>query len=250
MPRKSRSETRSEYCHIIIQGDEKKNIFNTNRKKEKIQYLMLKNAFRNDVKILAYCLMDNHAHILLHSAEIKRIEKMMAQTNTAYGVYYNKIRNNVGHVFRNRYKIEEISSQNHLINCIKYIHNNPVKAKIVRECVEYQFSSYMNYIKKDGIFDKTLVKLCKINEEDYRNIVNPIIIEYCYMEESFNKEDVEKVINEINIEYDLNDLSNDEVIEVYDKIKKRCKLPNIHIAKILNIERRKLKKIIDKQERP
>ncbi len=88
MARKSRNMLISDFYHIMVQGDEKKYIFETIDSKKKFIYLLKRNAFRNDVKIIAYCVMDNHVHILLHSNEIERISKMMSQCNTAFGLYY------------------------------------------------------------------------------------------------------------------------------------------------------------------
>ena len=141
MPRKARNCYVSDFYHIMIQGDEKKSIFRKERYKEKIVYLLKRNAFRNDVKLIAYCVMDNHVHILVHSKEIERVSKMMLQTNTSYGKFFSKERKNVGHVFRDRYRSEAIYTQKYLINCIKYIHENPVKANIAHSCKKYQYSS-------------------------------------------------------------------------------------------------------------
>ena len=90
MARKSRDFYLSDFYHLMVQGDEKKFIFEKGYYKDKYIYLLKRNAFRNDVKIIAYCIMDNHAHILVHSKEINRISKMMLQCNTSYGLYYSK----------------------------------------------------------------------------------------------------------------------------------------------------------------
>ena len=54
-------------------------------------------------------------------------------------------------LFRNRYKSEPIYDRKYLLNCIKYIHNNPVKANIVEECGDYKYSSYNDYSNNTGI---------------------------------------------------------------------------------------------------
>lgn len=90
MPRKSREYYLSNFYHVMIQGDEKKFIFTKDMFKEKIIYLLKQNAIRNDVKLIAYCIMDNHAHILVYCKALENLSRMMLQSNTAYGRYYSK----------------------------------------------------------------------------------------------------------------------------------------------------------------
>ena len=86
MPRKPRYYYQSSFYHIMVQGDEKKYIFKQEKYKKRYLYLLKHNAFRNDVEIIAYCLMDNHVHILVFCPEIERISKMMVQSNTSFGL--------------------------------------------------------------------------------------------------------------------------------------------------------------------
>ena len=145
MPRKSRDFYLSDFVHVMVQGDEKKFIYQSDAQKEKYVYLMYKYALANDVEIIAYCVMGNHAHLLLYSKEIEKISQMMKQTNTTYGIYYNKTRETVGHVFRDRFRCENIFSKNYLVNCIKYIHQNPVKARMCLRCEDYKYSSFKDF---------------------------------------------------------------------------------------------------------
>ena len=170
MPRKSRDFYISNFYHLMVQGDEKKFIFDKGYHKDKYIYLLKRNAFINDVKLIAYCIMDNHAHILVHSKEINRISKMMLQCNTSYGLYYNKKRKKVGHVFRERFRSEPIYTKNYLINCIKYIHQNPVKAKIEKNCGDYQYSSFNEYLNQAKFLYDDINEVCDFYEEDFKDI--------------------------------------------------------------------------------
>ena len=96
MPRKPRYYYQSSFYHIMVQGDEKKYIFKQEKYKKRYLYLLKHNAFRNDVEIIAYCLMDNHVHILIHDDEIKQITKLMQKTNTSYAKLYNSLKKRVG----------------------------------------------------------------------------------------------------------------------------------------------------------
>ena len=130
MPRIPRMYLDTEYFHVITQGLNKSYIFDS---PIDIKYY-IKNMYelkdKYDINIIAYCVMNNHAHILIRSRAIENLSKYMHDLNTRYGCYYNKKYKRVGYVFRDRYKAEGIYTESHLYSCIKYIYNNPVKAGI------------------------------------------------------------------------------------------------------------------------
>ena len=142
MSRLPRNYTNTPFFHVITQGIEKSYIF---EKAEDIKYyvkIMYKIKEEHDINIIAYCIMNNHTHMLAETKSIEQLSKYMQRINTTYGKYYNKKYNRVGYVFRDRYKAEGIYSEKHLYNCIKYIHNNPVKAGICNKAEEYPYSNY------------------------------------------------------------------------------------------------------------
>ena len=126
--------------------------------------------------------------------------------------------NRVGYVFRDRYVSEPITSKRYFIQCIKYIHMNPVKAKIVSSMEEYQFSSYRFYLKKYQHYNKEREIL---SYQDYQEIC-------C-------KKEVEEKFFDIDIE------KNDEVI--YNAIKRFLKFNKIELYQIFS-NREKLKELI------
>ena len=80
------------------------------------------------------------------------MSKFMPKVNTKYAKYYNYMTDKrVGYVFRDRYTSEAIENERYLINCINYIHNNPVKANIVKRCGDYKYSSYSDFINGNKI---------------------------------------------------------------------------------------------------
>ena len=133
---------KTSFFHVITQGIDKKFIF---EKSEDIKYyikIMYKIKEEHNINIIAYCIMNNHTHMLLETQLIEQLSKYMQRINTRYGKYYNKKYSRVGYVFRDRYKAEGIYSEEHLYNCIKYIYNNPVKAGICNKAEEYPYSNY------------------------------------------------------------------------------------------------------------
>ena len=142
MSRLPRNYMKTPFFHVITQGIEKRFIFD---KPEDIKYyikIMYKIKEEHNINIIAYCIMNNHTHMLVETQVIEQLSKYMQRINTTYGKYYNKKYSRVGYVFRDRYKAEGIYSEKHLYNCIKYIHNNPVKAGICNKAEEYPYSNY------------------------------------------------------------------------------------------------------------
>ena len=151
MARIARKNLNTTFLHIMVQGVNKEYIFE--KEFYKIRYLRLINEIKNEYSftIIAYCIMDNHAHFLVHTDDIESFGRFMHKLNFLFATLYNKLENRVGVLFRNRYKAEAIIDRRYLITCIKYIHENPVKAGIVIRCQDYKYSSYNDYINHTGI---------------------------------------------------------------------------------------------------
>lgn len=179
MPRKARHNYYSEIFHIMIQGINRELIFNSDQDKDRYLKILKKNLLESNAKILSYCIMNNHAHLMIYAEKTDYISKLMSKTNTKFAICYNKKRKRCGPVFRDRYRAEEITTASYLLNCIRYIHNNPVKAKICKKKEDYYHSSVQeyNFNSKYGIididFNKKLFKKLRIDfykilaEKDY-----------------------------------------------------------------------------------
>ena len=177
--RTARKINRASFFHVIVQGINKENIFLEERNKNQYLKLLNKLCEKNNIKIIAYCIMDNHAHFLLHVNEIKDLSKAMHSINCLYARYYNYMKDGrKGYVFRDRYVSEPITNKRYFINCIKYIHLNPVKAQIVKECGEYKYSSYNNYRQKS--LDNELIENEFFSKNDYEDIINNVYTDYVF----------------------------------------------------------------------
>ena len=207
MSRIARKYLDASFYHVIIQGNNKEFIFKENRFKN--QYLKcFKESIKNlNINVVAYCIMGNHAHFLLQTEKVDEISKLMHKANSKYAMYYNFINERVGYVFRDRFLSEPIMNQKYLIQCIKYIHLNPVKANITKKCEGYKYSSYNDYIlNKDIILDQGI-----ISKEEYEDI--------CKSDEcTRNFLDIDRNINE-DIKNGIKEYMNKEnykIFNVYD----------------------------------
>ncbi|MBR1653740.1 MAG: transposase [Clostridia bacterium] len=151
MPRIARKDLNTPYLHVMIQGVNKEYVFNNNYYKE--VYLKTIDVHKSDynLEILAYCMMNNHAHFAFYVEDKVELAKLMHKVNTKYAKMYNEKNNRCGVLFRNRYQIEPIYNVKHLVNCINYIHQNPVKAGIVSKCEDYKYSSFKDYQTNKGL---------------------------------------------------------------------------------------------------
>lgn len=176
MPRFPRNYLQTDYLHIITQGINKKYIF---EKEEDIKYyikIMYELTKEQKVKIIAYCIMNNHAHILIQTERVEELSKYMQRLNTKYGIYYNKKYNRVGYVFRNRYKSEGIYSEEHMNSCIKYIYENPVKAGICNKAEEYKYSNYKK-VDKNLNMEYIFLEFDKDNKKEWRSFIDNYLLE-------------------------------------------------------------------------
>ncbi len=196
MPRNSRNIL-TDFTHIMCQGIDKEYIYEKNS--EKLMYIKLikKYSEKYNINLISYCIMGNHAHIISYSKDHSNISKFMKDVNCDYARFYNKTRNRVGYIFRDRFNSVNIETQNQLKRCIKYIHMNPVKAHIVEREEDYKFSSYNDFINKTGIVNKEILGLV-FNSEDN------------YLEKFYSIEDNPKGIK-IDVEDDLENFINEFV---------------------------------------
>ena len=165
MPRISRKNIIGKCFHLMSQGINKEKIFLDNKWKEKYKELLKKYSLEYKINIISYCIMNNHVHLLVYVDDVNNLSKFMHRINTIYASYYNRENNRVGYVFRNRYQVQTIKDEMHLKTCIVYIHNNPVKAGIVRKCNEYNYSSFYEYIEKAEVISiQVLKEILNINE--------------------------------------------------------------------------------------
>ncbi len=141
MARKIRKWFPGATYHITARGNRRDSIFYD---VQDYQYYMdLVSACKNDIPftIHAYCLMPNHIHLLLETAE-KPPGNIFKFIHTRYAIYFNKRYDLTGHVFQGRYHSSLIDSEDYFLRASSYIHLNPVEAKIVHKPEHYFWSSY------------------------------------------------------------------------------------------------------------
>jgi REP element-mobilizing transposase RayT len=98
-----------------------------------------------NINIVAYCLMTNHYHLLIQTPDAN-ISRVMRHINSIYTQRFNKAHGYDGSLFCGRYKSVLVCDDSHLLELMRYIHKNPVKASMVKEMGDYKWSSYKGYL--------------------------------------------------------------------------------------------------------
>lgn len=122
----------------------------SDQEREMYKKLLRLNNFYNEIKLIAYCLMPNHFHLLIRQKGRMSIEHFMRALMTRYVLYFNKRQNKVGPLFQGKYKAVLVESEEQLLYLSKYIHRNPLKLinplLSDRKLIEGQPSSYPVYL--------------------------------------------------------------------------------------------------------
>lgn len=151
MPRRKRHWYPSGYFHVIMRGNNRQWIF---KNAEDMQQLLRAIDYARDLysfTIVAFCIMNNHYHLLIRSPEVP-LYKIMARINRRYSDYYAKKYHHVGRIYEKRYYSKEADGPHAILAVSSYIHRNPIDTKvpIVDNLIDYPYSSYPMYGDSNG----------------------------------------------------------------------------------------------------
>ena len=144
MPRKPRIEIPG-YYHIINRGVEQRDVFLSNKDFKTFEELLCKLSKEFDIILHNFCLMNKHYHLLIENKK-ENLSKFMRQLGMSYSIYFNKKYKRIGHLWQGRYKSWLITDEAYLYTLMRYIEQNPLKAGIVNNLINYHFSSFRYFI--------------------------------------------------------------------------------------------------------
>ncbi len=127
--------------HVTSRGDGREDIYLTDHDRFEWLNVFAEVCRRFNWVCHAYCLMDNHYHLLIETPE-SNLSKGMRQLNGVYTQRFNKAHDRVGHVFQGRFKAILVDRDSYLIELARYIVLNPVRARMVRAAKDWKWSSY------------------------------------------------------------------------------------------------------------
>lgn len=149
MSRPIRIEYAGALYHVTSRGDRRENIFEDGE--DRVVFLDILSTVIDRYEWLChgYCLMDNHYHLIIETRDAN-LSKGMRQLNGIYTQTFNRHHARVGHVFQGRYKAILVDKDNYFLELNRYVELNPVRAGMVKQPVQWQWSSYRARLGKTG----------------------------------------------------------------------------------------------------
>jgi len=141
MARPLRIEFSGALYHVTARGNARDDIYRDDVDRQQFLTLLLNAVNRNNWYCHAYCLMDNHYHLLIETVE-PTLSKGMKYLNGTYTQHFNRRHHRVGHVFQGRFKAILVQKDSYLLELARYIVLNPVRARMVRTAKAWRWSSY------------------------------------------------------------------------------------------------------------
>ena len=175
MPRKPRVHFLGAHYHVMLRGNGGMPIFSDQDDRRKLLDLLQESVNRFQYRIHAYCLMTNHVHIAMQVSDIP-LSKIIQNISFRYTRFINRKQKRIGHLFQGRYKALLVDAEKYLLQLIRYIHLNPIRANMVKNLVEYPWSShqaYLGYTKTTWLTTEFVFNLLTQNpsnaKTDYRD---------------------------------------------------------------------------------
>ncbi|MDD3307778.1 MAG: transposase [Acetobacterium sp.] len=144
MGRKPMLEYSGGVYHLIQRGNNREYIFNRNEDKEYFLELIREVQSIMGFECYGFVIMGNHYHLIFKRNEVP-IRSIMHRINSHFSRYYNQKNKRTGHVFENRYKGYYVQDDRYLLSLLRYVHQNPVVAKICGRVCDYLWSSDQYY---------------------------------------------------------------------------------------------------------
>ena len=130
MPRQARKKSKSNIYHSILRGINWQIIFEDSEDYTRFIETLDRYKAVSGHKVFAYCLMSNHIHILIKE-EKEEPDLIMKRIACNYVYWYNSKYYRNGHLFQDRFRSEPVETDEYFLTVLRYIHQNPIKAKLV-----------------------------------------------------------------------------------------------------------------------
>ncbi len=249
MARTVRTRGESVYHHIVIRGNNRNNVFQKEIDKESYLEIIKKVKMVEGFKLYAYCIMHNHIHLIIN-VKGNDLSTIMKRVNVSYAMLYNRRKKQVGHVFQERFKSENIEDDKYLLGALRYIHNNPVKAKMVSRASGYKWSSFNDYINqyREVVDIRDIIELFGAeNLADKFEHFHKIEYKNIYLEDSEErKKTQEKIARQIiknNLFASEGTTTREKQIYTAEILLEKTNLSKRKIAELLGVDRNLVQRI-------
>ena len=244
MPRRAREKSSSGIYHVMMRGVGRQNLFYDAEDKEKFIETLIRFKRLCGYMILGYCLMSNHIHLLIKE-HLETISQIMKRIGVSYVYWHNRKYDRYGHLFQGRFKSEIVEDDRYLLVVLRYIHQNPVKAGIVKDVDGYRWSSYSEYTGGKPLLTDTDFVLDLFHPDrnqavkNFREFTVQANKDRCLDYEDYGKprmsdEDVQKLIRKITKSDDIRAIQQMSRNE-RDKTLKQLKENDISIRQLARV---------------
>lgn len=150
MARKPRIHENGGVYHVMLRGNGGQDIFFDDDDRRHFYLLLQQGIARYGHRIHGFCLMSNHVHLAIQVGE-EPLAKIMQNLSFRYTRWINQKQNRIGHLFQGRYKAIMVDRDAYLLELVRYIHLNPVRAKLVRQPQNYPWSGHRAYLRQEAL---------------------------------------------------------------------------------------------------
>jgi REP element-mobilizing transposase RayT len=158
MSRQPRKLAETGFYHIVFRGVNHCHVFEADEDCIKFLEVFAKVKEAHSFELYAYCLLDNHVHLLLKERSLGDIALVMQKLLSPYAYWFNNKYQRSGQLIANRYRSECVETDEYLLTLVRYIHQNPLKAGITDQISSYRWSSYPEYLgKREGMVSTDFV---------------------------------------------------------------------------------------------
>ena len=174
MARPLRIEYPGAYYHVMNRGLARRAIFLEDKGRERFLDLLSDITRLWKIEIYAYCLMDNHYHLLLQTPQ-GELARAMRHLHGIYTQRFNRAHHRDGPLFRGRYKAILIDAEEYFLSVVRYIHQNPAEPGVVSDMDRYRWSSHRGYLSKSErpVWLNTRAVLSRFNGiKEYREFMH------------------------------------------------------------------------------
>ncbi len=152
MARVARERSRTGIYHIMLRGINRQTIFEDNQ--DRVRFLDILEEYKDICEFVfyGYCLMDNHVHLLIKETK-ESVSDIIKRICSSYVYWYNAKYKRCGHLFQERFKSEIVETDSYFLTVLRYIHQNPLNAKIAESVAGSKWTSYKEYIERSQMVD-------------------------------------------------------------------------------------------------
>jgi REP element-mobilizing transposase RayT len=238
MPRKPRIKSETGIYHVMLRGINKQRIFEDKQDYQKFLNVLKETKEISDYDLYSYCLMSNHIHLLIKENEVE-LGEIFKRFGAKFVYWYNYKYSRTGHLFQGRFKSEVVETDSYLLTVLRYIHQNPRKANLVKSISNYPWSSYNEYIGNKNICDtQFILDIFSKNKSEalsefvkFNNQTNNDLCLDLRENNRVNDSEAEEIIKKISKFNSPTFIQNVNDIE-RDKIIKKCKNNGLSIRQI------------------